>query len=212
MSEQNNGDLLQALCTILAAGDSGPLGVYLKYDMSANLKRQASKLEGWEAEAERECGRLISTKRVKAMGILPKLQSLVEEGESVEALANETIKAAAGAIGAIVAKQVFKGNYGALITISEGLANLEAGQEFKPQAGREKSNRPALVELALRQLQSRGIKEPSQDELIAHLASAGVHISKGQMSKIVDELGLKNPASDARKGTSQARKRKQGKG
>jgi hypothetical protein len=116
------------------------------------------------------------------------------------------IKAAAGAIGAIVAEQVYKGNYGALSVIGEGLDNLAAKRAFKGKAGRQKTSLAPVVELALRQLQGQGIERPSQSKILAHLNGAGVKMGKAQLSKILDELGLKGELGHAPKAVRQASK------
>jgi hypothetical protein len=118
------------------------------------------------------------------------------------------VRESAVAIGSIVAKQITKGNNNALNTIGDGLNNLAKGRAFKPKAGRAKSSRQIEVLFAFHDLKRQGIEKPSQVEVKKHLAAQGDPIGKEMLSRIFDELGLKEEASDAREAKSQAGERK----
>jgi hypothetical protein len=176
-------------------------------------------MKEWEAEAYEHGAKLIFARKMKPYLQSEELEAFFVEhfGDPVKGklatmamrdISTRFVRESAIAIGSIVEKQVFMGNYNALNIIGDGLSNLAEGRNFKPQAGQKKSGRRLQVVFAFNALKQKGIGNPSQDEVRKFLAAQGDPISKGMISRLFDELGLKDEGSDAREALSQAGKRK----
>jgi hypothetical protein len=123
---------------------------------------------------------------------------------------DEFIESQAASIGRFITEQLTARNYRAARMIIDGLLNLRDKRPFKATAGRQLSKTRWAVMEAYRQLEQNGrVERPSRIEVRDWLKKwMNIRISADRLSKLFDELGLKQQASDARVNTSEAGKRR----
>ncbi|MBK8041155.1 MAG: hypothetical protein IPK22_29070 [Verrucomicrobiaceae bacterium] len=118
------------------------------------------------------------------------------------------IKSVADRIGEFISEQLVKGKYDSLRIMSEGLLRLHSGGDFRGKGGPPKSFDDAFVLMMFFLLIEMGIDSPSQSEVRMALNSVKNPIRKARVSKIFDELGLKELAGDSRSANSEPGKRR----
>lgn len=128
---------------------------------------------------------------------------------AVKTLKDATLtKSVADSIGEFISEQLVRGRYDSLRVMSEGLLRLHSGGDFRAKGGPSKSYDDVFVLMMFFLIIEMGIESPSQSEVRMALKSVKKPLSKARISKIFDELSLKELAGDSRSADSEPGKRR----